>query len=185
MGEGDSAGNRLARLTAALLVTCASAAAAQTPAQQPAPPPPANTTVVVERPDAVPPQPTGTPPSAPVTPSPNAPEARAPAPPDQQGPAHVPQDASGFHLSTLETRDLSLLYIDPIQTYLTPYLARAYENSLRFHEKSLNWRPWERTTILLKDFADYGNAAALGSPSNMILLDVAPLSLSMETFSPG
>ena len=47
------------------------------------------------------------------------------------------------------------------------------------------WKPWDRTTILLKDFADYGNAAALGSPSNMVLLDVAPLSLSMETFSPG
>ena len=38
---------------------------------------------------------------------------------------------------------------------------------------------------MLKDFSDYGNAAALASPSNMILLDVAPLSLSMETFSPG
>ena len=51
--------------------------------------------------------------------------------------------------------------------------------------KEFRWKPWERTTILLKDFSDYGNAAALGSPSNMVLLDVAPLSLSMETFSPG
>ena len=97
----------------------------------------------------------------------------------------MPQDTSGFHLSTLETRNLSLLYLDPIQTYLTPYLGRAFENALAFHEKQFRWKPWDRTTILLKDFSDYGNAAALGSPSNMVMLDVAPLSLSMETFSPG
>jgi hypothetical protein len=100
-------------------------------------------------------------------------------------PDHVPQDASGFHLSKLETNDLTLLYIDPIQTYLTPYIGRAFENSLAFHERNLRWKPWEPVTILLKDFSDYGNAAALGSPSDMVLLDVAPLSLSMETFSPG
>ena len=97
----------------------------------------------------------------------------------------MPPDASGFHLSTLETANLSLLYIDPLQTYLTPYVARAFENSLAFHKKQFQWEPWDRTTMLLKDFSDYGNAAALGSPSNMVLLDVAPLSLSMETFSPG
>jgi WD40 repeat protein len=107
------------------------------------------------------------------------------APEQETSPKHVPQDASGFHLSTLETKDLTLLYIDPIQTYLTPYLGRAFENSLAFHKRNLNWKPWEPVTILLKDFSDYGNAAALGSPSDMILLDVAPLSLSMETFSPG
>ena len=82
-------------------------------------------------------------------------------------------------------KNLTLLYIDPAQTYLTPYLARAFENSLAFHEKNLHWKPWEPVTILLKDFSDYGNAAALGSPSDMVLLDVAPLSLSMEAFSPG
>ena len=180
---GSFNGRRFACGAAALVLSAsATGAIAQTPAKQSPPPPPANSTVVVEKPDAVPPQSTETPPVAPVTPSPIAPNAPTP---EQQGPAHVPADASGFHLSTLETKNLTLLYIDPIQTYLTPYIARAYENSLRFHEKNLNWKPWEPTTILLKDFSDYGNAAALGSPSNMILLDVAPLSLSMETFSPG
>src|SRR5437868_4549193 len=153
---------------------------AQTPAKQPPPPPPTDTTTVVEKPDAVPPQPTSTPPSEPVTPPPISPTAPRPTSIE-----HVPQDASGFHLSKLETRDLTLLYLDPMQTYLTPYIARAFENSLAFHEKNLKWKPWEPVTILLKDFADYGNAAALGSPSDMVLLDVAPLSLSMETFSPG
>jgi len=179
MGVAVSSGRRLACVTAALLATSA-AAAAQTPAKQPPPPAPPDTTAVVEKPDAVPPQPQETPPAEPVTPGPLAPTA-----PEQEGPKHVPQDASGFHLSTLETKNLTLLYIDPIQTYLTPYIARAFENSLAFHERNLNWKPWEPVTVLLKDFGDYGNAAALGSPSDMVLLDVAPLSLSMETFSPG
>jgi hypothetical protein len=181
MGVAYSNGRRLAHRTLALvLASAATSALAQTPSKQPPPPPPADTTTIVEDPDAVPPPLEETPPAEPVTPGPIEPDA-----PQQKSPEHVPQDASGFILSTLETKDVSLLYIDPIQTYLTPYLARAFQNSLAFHEKNLHWSPWERTTILLKDFSDYGNAAALASPSNMVLLDVAPLSLSMETFSPG
>ena len=181
MGVQRSNERRLAHGGLALLLTsCATLAIAQTPAKQQPPPPPVDTTTVVEKPDAVPPQPTGSPPAEPATPAPTKPNA-----PQQKEPEHVPQDASGFHLSTLETKNLTLLYLDPVQTYLTPYIARAFENSLAFHEKNLRWKPWEPVTILLKDFADYGNAAALGSPSDMVLLDVAPLSLSMETFSPG
>jgi hypothetical protein len=180
MGVGEFDGRRLALGTLALVLTgSATAALAQTPAKQPPPPPPADTTTVVEKPEAVPPQPTETPPAEPVTPAPTKPTA------PEQKTEHVPQDASGFHLSTLETKNLTLLYIDPVQTYLTPYLGRAFENSLAFHEKNLRWKPWEPVTILLKDFSDYGNAAALGSPNDMVLLDVAPLSLSMEAFSPG
>jgi hypothetical protein len=164
---------------ALILASCSTTALAQTPAQPPPPPPPADTTTIVEKPEAVPPQPTESPPAEPVTPSPDKPTA------PEQKTEHVPQDASGFHLSTLETKNLDLLYIDPVQTYLTPYLARAFENALAFHKKEFHWTPWEPTTVLLKDFSDYGNAAALASPSNMVLLDVAPLSLAMETFSPG
>jgi len=166
-------------MLALVLAASANTARAQTPSSQPPPPSPPDTTTVVEKPEIVPPQPEDQPPVEPVTPAPTKPNA------PEQKTEHVPQDASGFHLSTLETKNLSLLYIDPVQTYLTPYLARAFENALAFHEKEFHWKPWERTTILLKDFSDYGNAAALGSPSNMVLLDVAPLSLSMETFSPG
>src|SRR4051794_15001683 len=180
MGVACLNGRRRALSPLALVLAASgSAALAQTPSKQPPPPPPPDTTTVIEKPDVVPPQPTETPPNEPVTPAPTKPNA------PEQKTEHVPQDASRFHLSTLETKDLSLLYIDPVQTYLTPYLARAFENSLAFHEKNLKWKPWERVTILLKDFSDYGNAAALGSPSDMVLLDVAPLSLSMEAFSPG
>ena len=181
MGAKRSDGRWLAHGALALVTVAASAAAfGQTPANPPPPPAPADTTSQVEKPEDVPPPPEQAPPSEPVTPAPTKPNA-----PEQTSPAHVPADASGFHLSTLETKNLSLLYIDPVQTYLTPYLGRAFENALAFHEKTFHWKPWDRTTVLLKDFSDYGNAAALGSPSNMVLLDVAPLSLSMETFSPG
>lgn len=174
-------GRWLAHSALALCLAAAPAAAvAQTQTGEDPPPPPANTTAVVEKPDAVPPAPADTPPAEPVTPEPTKPDA-----PEQGEPKSVPPDASGFRLSTLETNNLSLLYIDPVQTYLTPYLARAFENALAFHKKEFRWQPWDRTTVLLKDFSDYGNAAALGSPSNLVLLDVAPLSLSMETFSPG
>ncbi|HET9336985.1 MAG TPA: hypothetical protein VFO12_11345, partial [Sphingomicrobium sp.] len=100
-------------------------------------------------------------------------------------PKHSPPNAGGIPLTTLETDNMSLLYFDPIQTYLTPYLGRAFENAIDWHKKRFEWTPWDRTTVLLKDFGDYGNAAARSSPNNAVLLDVAPLSQSMETFSPG
>ena len=139
-------------------------------AQQTPPPPQPDTTSVQEpvaKPDAPPQEPT------PIEPVKN------------EGPAHVPPDASGINLSTLETRDLSLLYFDPAQTYLTPYIGRAFENAVAFHKRMFHWKPWEPTTLLLKDFGDYGNAAARSSPNDAVLLDVAPLSQSMETFTPG
>jgi len=168
MAEGGLEARTLVRTALALVLSaCAAPLFAQTPAKPSPPPPQPDTTTVVEKPDDKP-----------------KPETTSPTP-ETKAPEHVPQDASGFHLSKLETKDLTLLYLDPLQTYLTPYIARAFENSVAFHEKNLRWKPWEPVTILLKDFADYGNAAALGSPSDMVLLDVAPLSLSMETFSPG
>src|SRR5688572_6559094 len=67
--------------------------------------------------------------------NPETPEAETPA----KGPEHVPPDASGIDLTTLETKDLDLLYFDPVQTYLTPYIARAYENALGWHQKRFQW----------------------------------------------
>jgi hypothetical protein len=151
-------------IVAALLLGSSSAALAQQ-APEPHPPQPDTTTVVEPLP-----QPDAPPPKEDVKP---------------EGPAHVPPDASGIDLTTLETKDLDLLYFDPLQTYLTPYVARAFENALQFHKRKFEWTPWEPTTMLLKDFSDYANAGARASPNNAVLIDVAPLSVSMETFSPG
>ncbi len=94
-------------------------------------------------------------------------------------------NAAEIDLSTIKTADLELLYFDPAQTYLTPYVAKTFEHSLAFQKKLFGWTPWDRTTVLLKDFSDYGNAAARSSPNNAILLDVAPIPQTFETFSPG
>jgi len=156
----------LAAAIGAVLSTASGAALAQ--AQQ-KPPPPQPDTTTVEEPVAKP--------DTSVTPPPKEPV--------NEGPAHVEPDASGLDLSEMDTRDLSLIYFDPGQTYLTPYIGRAFTNALNFHKKEFHWKPWDRTTLLLKDFGDYGNAAARSSPNNAVLLDVAPLSQSMETFTPG
>ena len=162
LATGGSGRVALHALTAAWFGALASTGWAQA---QPEPlPQPPDTTTVKE----VPP------------PADTQPEPKAPKPPE-----HVPPDASGIDLSTLETDNFSLLYFDPVQTYLTPYIARSFENALAAHKKRFDWTPWERTTVLLKDFGDYGNAAARSSPNNAVLLDVAPLSQAMETFTPG
>src|SRR6185369_4606287 len=103
---------------------------------------------------------------------------------EKPAPMRVP-NAAEIDLSMIRTADLSLLYFDPAQTYLTPYVARSFEHSMDFQRRIFGWKPWDRTTVLLKDFSDYGNAAARASPNNAILLDVAPLSQTFETFSPG
>jgi hypothetical protein len=139
----------------------------------------------LDAPPPAPPQPDRTTVVEPL-PKPGTPASEQPKEPvKEQGPAHVPPDASGIDLTTLETKDLDLLYFDPVQTYLTPYIARAYENAMIFHRRMFDWKPWEPTTMLLKDFSDYANAGARASPNNAVLIDVAPLSIAMETFTPG
>ena len=130
-----------------------------------------------------PPQPDTTTIEEPVTKPEKPAEPTSPQP--KEGPSRVPPDASGIDLSRIDTKDIELLYFDPAQTYLTPYIGRAFTNALEFHKRKFSWTPWERTTVLLKDFGDYGNAAARASPNNAVLLDVAPLSQVMETFSAG
>ncbi|HEY5106972.1 MAG TPA: hypothetical protein VII73_09415 [Caulobacteraceae bacterium] len=97
-------------------------------------------------------------------------------------PAHAPP---AIDLSRLETNDLQLLYFDPAETYLTPHIARSFENSFAFQKRTFGWKPWDKTTVLLKDFGDYGNAAARASPNNALLIDIGPLSQTFETFSAG
>jgi len=88
-------------------------------------------------------------------------------------------------LAVIETDDFRLIYFDPIQSYLAPHVARCLQNSMTGVRSILGFDPKERTTVLLKDFSDYGNAAASAVPRNRLMFDVAPLLFTFETLPPN
>lgn len=90
--------------------------------------------------------------------------------------------AQSFELDRLETEDLFLLYSDPLQTYLVPHVVRSAQNSIEFQRYIFDWTPWEKTSVILTDFKDYGGAAASAVPHNFVQADIAPLSRTFETY---
>jgi hypothetical protein len=84
-------------------------------------------------------------------------------------------------LKYLETEDLLLLYVDPSETYLVPHAARSYENSMRMQRSIFGYAPYDRPTMLMTDFTDYGNAGATPLPRNIVMVDIGPRSLTFET----
>ena len=84
-------------------------------------------------------------------------------------------------LSSIETANLRLLYFDPTETFLTPYVVRSFENSIAHQRKVFDYSPSEKVTVLLTDFADYGNAGAITVPRNTLLVDIAPSPFTFET----
>ena len=86
-------------------------------------------------------------------------------------------------LSSIETIDLNLVYLEPTQSFLTPHVARSFENSLAFQSRLFDFKPSEKITVLLTDFADFGNAGADSVPRNLVTVKIAPLSFAYETFT--
>jgi hypothetical protein len=76
-------------------------------------------------------------------------------------------------LKSLETADLNVTYF-PVEDYLAPYVARCFENAIRFDRKLFDWSPSERTTLFLHDFGDSFNAGASAVPNNFINITIAP-----------
>ncbi len=85
-------------------------------------------------------------------------------------------------LTSLETPEMKLLYFDPTATYLSPHVARCFHSSLAGLQSILGFDTDEQATVFLKDFSDYGNAAALAVPRNTVLFDIAPMSFAFEKF---
>lgn len=85
-------------------------------------------------------------------------------------------------LTSLETSEMKLLYFNPTTTYLSPHVARCYHSSLAGLQSILGFETDEQATVFLKDFSDYGNAAALAVPRNTVLFDIAPMSFAFEKF---
>jgi len=86
-------------------------------------------------------------------------------------------------LASVETPDLNLVYLEPVQSFLAPHVGRSFENALLFHKNLFDYKPKEKITVLLTDFSDAGNASADAVPRDKVTLRVAPLNFAFETFT--
>jgi hypothetical protein len=91
-------------------------------------------------------------------------------------------DIGAFGLSYVQTPDMRLVYFEGLG-YLAPYALRTFATSHAWQRRMFGWTPSQRTTVLLKDFTDYGGGAAWAAPLNTTYLDVAPPLLAFETSS--
>lgn len=81
---------------------------------------------------------------------------------------------------------LRLVYFDPFGKHLLDYTTESFQLGLAAQEKLFGYQPEDEVVVLLRDFADRGNATTvLGAPRNRVFVDIAPPQLSFETFSPG
>ena len=86
-------------------------------------------------------------------------------------------------LVSVETPDLNLIYLEPVQSFLVPHVGRSFENALQFHKNLFDFKPKEKITVLVTDFSDAGNASADAVPRDRVTLRLAPLNFSFETFT--
>ncbi len=96
----------------------------------------------------------------------------------QPGPAHA-------QMKILETENLRMVYFTPATDYLVPYATQSFLNSLDAQHARFGYVPDGKVSVLLQDFADRGNATMVPTPRNRLFLDIAPVPLTFETFSPG
>ena len=92
----------------------------------------------------------------------------------------LPASPARAQLSVLETSDLRLIYLSPSESFLAPHVARCFENSLRFQRRLFDYEPAEKVTVLLNDFADFGNASAGTVPKDSLIVQIAPMNFAYE-----
>jgi len=83
--------------------------------------------------------------------------------------------------STLETKNLRLVYYDPEHAYLLPHIARCFESSLHFHRSLFQYTPSEPVTVFLHDINDYGSGGTNSVPWNYISIGIEPFDYVYET----
>jgi hypothetical protein len=92
----------------------------------------------------------------------------------------APSELAG-QFQTLQTRDLRLVWTSPLQSYLVPQVAGAFENSLQFHSRLWDWSPRGGIDVLMHDLWHYGNAGASPLPENHITVGLAPYETDYES----
>ena len=95
--------------------------------------------------------------------------------------AALAEDYNPLGMSYVETKDAQFIYFDALG-YLAPHAVRTFTNSLEWQRRTFGWKPSEPVSVLLTDFADYGNAHAGAVPHSRLVFDISPLSHAFETF---
>ena len=90
------------------------------------------------------------------------------------------QGESPVNVTEVDTRDVQLYYYNYLSD-LAPLTIRTFTNARNWQRRMFGWEPSERTTVLLQDFVDYGNAHAAAAPRGQLVVDVAPNSRAFET----
>jgi hypothetical protein len=84
-------------------------------------------------------------------------------------------------LYEVNTRDMRLIYNGEASKYLVNYVGQCFENALKFNSKLYDYHSDEKTTVLMYDLNDFGNAGTGTIPRNHIVLSIAPLNYEYET----
>ena len=84
-------------------------------------------------------------------------------------------------LTSLQTKYLHLIYYDEEHSYITPHLARCFENSLKSYRLLFKYEPTEEVIILLHDFGDYGHGGTSTLPWNYISIGIEPFDYVYDT----
>jgi hypothetical protein len=87
-------------------------------------------------------------------------------------------------LEFVETEQLRIVYFDP-GAYFVPHATQSFLSGLASHKRLFGYVPDGRVNVLLQDFSDRANAAAIPAPRNRIFLDIAPSNEPFETVSSG
>ena len=93
-------------------------------------------------------------------------------------------DESPVNITAVETPELRLYYYNYLAD-IAPLAIRTFTNAREWQRRMFGWMPSERTTVVLQDFADYGNAHTFAAPRGTLILDVAPLSRAFESSPAG
>ncbi len=84
-------------------------------------------------------------------------------------------------LYELNSKDMRLIYYGAASDYLIDYIAQCFENAYSFNKKLFGYKPTEKTTVLVYDLNDFGNAGTGTVPHDHIVLSIAPLNYQYET----
>ncbi|HKI78589.1 MAG TPA: hypothetical protein VKA26_08625 [Ignavibacteriaceae bacterium] len=84
-------------------------------------------------------------------------------------------------LNEIDAKNMRFIYNGVVSKYLVNYVMQCFENALFVNKKLYNYDTDEKTTLLMYDINDFGNAGTGTVPRNHVVLSIAPLSYEYET----